>query len=165
MSAPQGAKETQCDVCGYTYGTHDKDCPKRILEDMATNGCSMSTREAFTTEHDPARMLKDGLFRHRKVLGSLHIEWVQATHAEFAIDQLTAMYRDACADRRNAIAEIERVNHQLKLAGEQLERSKRVMEMTREQMDKLRAEGLALKRSGESLKRKLRSMERSGRRK
>lgn len=177
---PQGALETRCPECSYTYGTHANDCPRRILLEAAsgdyksarqelkaaaTNLCSVSTQEAFTTTHDPADVLKAAMTRQRKVLGSLGIEWVKFDHAEAVVDQLIALYRDACSDRRNAIAEIERVQQALAREQTHLAHMKGLVDGYRKQLDQLAAEGLALKRTGQSLKRKLRSIERSGRRK
>lgn len=161
---PQGAAATRCPECEYTYGSHADDCPRRILTDI-TNQCSVSTREAFITEHDPADVLKDALMRQRKVLGSLNIEWLKVHQVELVVDQLIAMYREARRDTLNAIAEIDRINARSCEQVEKLSKLSKLTEEYRGRLDALTAEGVRLKRTGQSLKRKLRSLERSQRRK
>lgn len=170
MSTPQGARETSCQACGYTYGTHDKDCPMAIAREIldegeqlaarsqaAVNLCSM--REAFTTKHDQADALKDGMSRHRKVLGSLGIEWVKFDHAELVVDQLIAMYRQALRGEQNAISEIERVQEAMGRQSLHIKHLKNLTEEYRGKLDALAAEGLRLKRQGRNLQRKVQKLQ------
>lgn len=172
MSTPQGAKDSECKACGFTYGTHDKDCPMKIAQEIldegetiaarsqaAANLCSQSTREAFTTKHDQADALKEAMSRHRKVLGSLGIEWVKFDHAELVVDQLTTMYRQALQGEQSAISEIERVQQAMGRQSLHIQHLKKLTEEYRGKLDALAAEGLRLKRTGRNLQRKLQKLQ------
>lgn len=129
---------------GYFDGT-DQAMPADLMT---------SVRTALTTTHDPALMLRDGLLRHRKVLGSMHVEWLQVPLAEFAIDQLIAMYRDACSDRTNAIAEIERVQAALQREQLHVAELKKLNDSYRESCDRLQLAYAQLRRNKRRSRRK-----------
>lgn len=117
---------------------------------------------AFITEHDPAEMLLRGMQRTRKVLGGLHREYVQIEHAEFAVEQLTSMYRDACNDRRNALQEVARMKVSRDRALEQVQQLKTLTDNYRTSIDRLERDGLALQRRGRQLQRLLTPAQRKG---
>lgn len=107
-------------------------------------------RAAAGFAHDAAAVLKAGMQRHRRVLGSQFQEWVRIEHAEFAVDQLTSMYREAIGEANGA-------NELLRQAREQLADLRKLTDAYRTSIDRLQREGLALARKGRALQRQLRT--------
>lgn len=53
---PQGARETECEECGYTYGTHAPTCPERTDK---CEDCNERLITGLDARCDPCRNLAD----------------------------------------------------------------------------------------------------------